>query len=86
MSSTTPEKFILSWVAQMNYPVVEVQLIRQGSDTIFNIEQDRFLWSIYDEELNPIYTSPYKYYILSPFIWVNNNSNVLLKVILGKYL
>ena len=74
MSSTTPEKFILSWVAQMNYPVVEVQLIRQGSDTIFNFEQDRFLWSIYDEEMNPIYTSPYGYQFIPFYLSINNNS------------
>lgn len=61
MHSTTPEQFLLSWVLQMNYPVVEVQLIRQGADTVFNFEQDRFLLSIYDEENFPMYTSPYGY-------------------------
>ena len=62
MSSTTPEKFILSWIAQMNYPILEVQLVRQEANTVFNFEQDRFLLSVYVEEGNyPLYTSPYKY-------------------------
>jgi hypothetical protein len=61
MSSTTPEKFLLTWIAQMNYPVVEIQLVRKDGNTIFNFAQDRFLLTNYDEEVNPIYVSPFKY-------------------------
>ena len=58
MSSTTPEKFLLTWIAQMNYPVVEIQLQRQAGNTIFKFFQDRFLLTNYNEEVNPIYVSP----------------------------
>ena len=61
MNSTTPEKFLLTWIAQMNYPVVEIQLQRQAGNTIFKFFQDRFLLTNYNEEVNPIYVSPYKY-------------------------
>ena len=57
MSSTTPGAFLTTWVGQMNYPVVEVSLTRQGANTVFKFVQDRFLWTNYNEEDNPIYTS-----------------------------
>jgi hypothetical protein len=60
MSSTTPEKFLLTWIAQMNYPVVEISLQRQAGNTIFKFAQDRFLLTNYNEEVNPIYVSPFE--------------------------
>jgi hypothetical protein len=60
MSTTTVGAFLTTWIGQMNFPVVEVQLVRQGTNTVFNFAQDRFLWTIYNEEDNPIYTSEYE--------------------------
>ena len=57
MSSTTVGAFLTTWIGQMNYPVVLVQLVRQGANTLFNFAQDRFLWTNYNEEDHPIYTS-----------------------------
>jgi hypothetical protein len=63
MSSTTSEKFLLTWILQMNYPLISVELARNSSlnTTTFKFEQSRFYLAIEDEEYLPEYTSPYKY-------------------------
>jgi aminopeptidase N len=59
---TTPEKFMDTWLQQMNFPEVDVALNRNPSQdsTTFTFTQDRFLLSIHEQDQTPSYISPFK--------------------------
>ena len=86
MSSTTPEKFLLTWVLQMNYPLIKVELARNSTlnTTIFKFDQERFYLAIKDEEYLPEYISPYKY-IHSSHQQILNLIISIFLVIRGKF-
>jgi hypothetical protein len=57
---TTPENYMASWLNQMNYPLVKVNLERAAGNTKFSFAQSRFLLTPFGDSPNPTYVSPFK--------------------------
>jgi aminopeptidase N len=57
---TTPEKFMATWLQQMNYPKVDVSLTRTETASKITFTQSRFLITPFADGPNPTYVSPFK--------------------------
>ena len=59
VGKTTAEQFMDKWLKQKNYPQVEVLLDRNATKTNVKFMQSRFLITEFEEEITPIFVSPY---------------------------
>jgi hypothetical protein len=57
---TTPSNFMATWLLQMNYPKVEINLTRTTNMTTISFKQLRFLLTPFADGLMPTYVSPFK--------------------------
>ena len=57
---TTPSDYMATWLLQMNYPKVEVNLVRTTGMTRISFAQSRFLLTPFADGLMPTYVSPFK--------------------------
>ena len=57
---TTPSKFMATWLLQMNYPKIDVDLKRTASSSEITFSQSRFLITPFADSPNPTYISPFK--------------------------
>ena len=64
VGKTTPSDFMATWLQQMNFPKVEVNLTRNPGNTRISFAQSRFLLTPFADGLMPTYISPFKLVII----------------------
>ena len=57
---TTAADFMATWLRQMNYPKIDINLERFAPDTKISFSQSRFLLTPFADGPNPEYISPFK--------------------------